>query len=515
MSFELKTHYEVNGWPHCTLNICRIKKLFANMLRPNQQITPHLLWKKCMFAKNLVMSSLLLSVWLWPATSNASRPQIIQPFVATEKFTPAQLKQDLQSIRDFIDATHPDISHSASPLLLEQAFTAIEKSLSKPMTANEFWHQTAKLNPLFNDAHWSVNLPEADTDMQQLIKKTGGMFPLEVHVRPDGELTVLALAGGDETPWRGATIESINGVLAPLLSRQLLALRHGDTPLNRANLLGPSFQLYYASVFGAPAEFNLQLKLNDKISEVKLPASKQAAVIGKTSENFLDNFRYRALNANTAYLKLGTFYWPDEQQIGTFTKEAFTRIQQSAAKTLIIDVRENRGGNDSAWIDHVMPYLADQPFRVGSHNKKKVIASRASISEPAGLVLESEFKTWYQPQVNNPLRFKGKVVVLTGRRTYSSAVQFSNVMQDFGFATLAGEGSYVRSRSTGGVQFMALPHSKLDLIVPRFWAARPQGGFTEQLLTPDWLIPDDVTASDALIDAVIAKVMRTQTSRQQ
>ncbi len=471
-----------------------------------------------MFAKNLLLSSLLLSVCVLPVTSAASTPAVqvkpVSQAVTTEKFTPSQLKQDLQSLRDFIDVTHPDISHSASPAQLEHAYAEITNNLTKPMTANEFWHQTAKLNPLFNDAHWSINLPETHSDMQQVIERTGGVFPLEVHMRPDGELTVLALAGGGETPWRGATIESINGVLAPLLSRQLLALRHGDTPFNRANLLGPSFQLYYASVFGTPAEFTLQIKQNDKVSVVKLPASKLAAVIGKTSKKFTDNFSYRALNTNTAYLKLGTFNWPDEQEIGSFAKDAFAKIQQSGANTLIIDIRENRGGNDSAWIDHVMPYLADQPFRVGSWNTKKVIASRATATEPAGLVIESEFKTWFQPQLTNPLRFKGKVVVLTGRRTYSSAVQFSNVMQDFGFATLAGESSYARARSTGGIQFFTLPHSKLEIIVPRFWSARPQGGFTEQLQTPDWLIPDDVTAPEALIDAVIAKVMRAQTSRQ-
>ena len=264
-----------------------------------------------MFAKNLVISTLLLSVCLLPVACQASGATVntgSQKAVQEEQFSPAQLKADLQSLRTYIDATHPDISHSASPAELEHAFLQIEASLTKPMTANEFWHQTATLNPLFNDAHWSVNLPEAQSDMQQLIKKNGGVFPLEVHMRPDGELTVLALAGGGETPWRGATIESINGVLAPQLGRQLLALRHGDNPLNRANLLGPSFQLYYASVFGSPAEFSLQLKQNDKITEVKLPASQQAAVIGKTSEKFADNFSYAVLDNNTAYLKLGTFY---------------------------------------------------------------------------------------------------------------------------------------------------------------------------------------------------------------
>ena len=57
--------------------------------------------------------------------------------------------------------------------------------------------------------------------MTQLIATSGGVFPLEVHVKPDGELVVLALAGGADTPWRGASIERINGVLASELSRPI------------------------------------------------------------------------------------------------------------------------------------------------------------------------------------------------------------------------------------------------------------------------------------------------------
>lgn len=424
----------------------------------------------------------------------------------TEQFSPAQLQADVASLQEFIAATHPDIRHSASPEQLARAYQEISASLTKSMTAHEFWLQAAKLNPLFNDAHWSVNLPETEHDLQTFIDRTGGVFPLEVHVKPDGELVVLALAGGADTPWRGATIESINGVAAPLLARQLLALRHGDTSMNRANLLGPMFQRMYAIAFGTPAEFNLQLKQNDKLTDLTLAASKRAAVLGTSGKEFSADFSYQALNANTAYLKLGTFVLPDEQVVGAFTKDVFTKIKNSGAKSLIIDVRENRGGNDSVWLDHVMPYLADKPFRTGSHAKKKVIASRASAAEPAGEVIESELKTWYQPQLANPLRFKGKVVVLTGRRTYSSAVQFSNVMQDFDFATLAGEASYVRARSTGGIQYFTLPHSKLFIVVPRFWVARPKGGFTEQLQTPDWLMQDDVTAPAALVQAVAKRL---------
>ncbi len=436
-----------------------------------------------------------------PATAATT----VQASTANTKLSPAQLKADLQSLQDFIAATHPDISHSADSQQLQQRLTQIAAGLNSAMTVGEFWLQAAQLNPLFNDAHWSINLPAAEADVAALIHTAGGVFPLEVHMRSDGELTVLAQAGGASSPWQGATIQRINGIAAAVLSRELLALRHGDTPMNRAHLLGPAFQLFYAKKLGTPAQFKLQLEHQGKLQDVTLAASQKVAVLGKTGATFADNFSYRPVNADTAYLKLGSFYWEDDQAVAAFTKDVFSKIQASGAKTLIIDVRENRGGNDSVWIEHVLPYLADQAFRVGSFGRKKVIASRASEAEPAGLVVDMEYKSWFPADLKNPLRFQGQVFVLIGRRSYSSAVQFSNVMQDFGFAKLVGEGSYVRSRSTGGIQFHQLPHSKLEIIVPRFWLARPSGGSNSQLLTPDWLLPDDVNAPEALIAALLAK----------
>ena len=445
-----------------------------------------------------------------PAHAAPATTVIAANKVQTAQFSPAQLKADLASLQEFIAATHPDLSHSADPQQLQQAFQQIEAQLTSPMSAAEFWLQTARLNPLFNDAHWSVNLPET-ADLAQLAK-TQRLFPLELQVRPDGEMLVLAQAGGKKSPWQGAVIQQINGVSAAQIGRELLALRHGDTPQNRANLLGPVFQLFYATKFGTPAQFDLLLEHQGKVQAVTLPASRETAVIGKTGVSFADNFQYKALNTNAAYVKIGSFAWEDDQAVAAFTKDTFSKIKASGAKTLIIDVRENRGGNDSVWIEHLLPYLADQPFRVGSFGRKKVIASRASKAEPAGLVVDMEYKTWFPADLDNPLRFSGQVFVLIGRRTYSSAVQFSNVMQDFGFATLVGESSYVRSRSTGGIQFFQLPHSKLQIIVPRFWLARPSGGVSAQLLTPDWLLPDVAAAPDALInlmlDAVAAKQQR-------
>ena len=79
------------------------------------------------------------------------------------------LKADLARLKAFIQATHPDVSHSASPEALVRAYAAIEAKLAQPMSRLQFWRELATLNPLFNDAHWSVTLPDPADELQRCL----------------------------------------------------------------------------------------------------------------------------------------------------------------------------------------------------------------------------------------------------------------------------------------------------------------------------------------------------------
>ncbi|PHV07159.1 hypothetical protein CSQ96_11395 [Janthinobacterium sp. BJB412] len=63
---------------------------------------------------------------------------------------------------------------------------------------------------------------------------------------------------------------------------------------------------------------------------------------------------------------------------------------------------------------------------------------------------------------------RGKTLVNIGPGTYSSAVLFANVMHDFCFANLVGDGGAARRTQSGGVRPFILPNSKLTPWVPRF-----------------------------------------------
>lgn len=422
------------------------------------------------------------------------------------RFTPAQQQADLQSLHAFVAQTHPEPAHSASVEVLKAAWARMAGKLNTAMSRQELWRELSTINPLLNDAHWVIDLPYEKQPLARVLQEGGALFPLELHVNAQGEIQVLTETGGAVSEWQGAQLLRINGVPAREVAEQLLARMHGDTPAFRANLLSARWATMYWKLYGSPAQYTLELAHNGKTERVQLAASRKLPRAAAQAEQFDSQFRFEKLPSNAAVLTLGTFYWPDGKAISAFTEKAFRELKASKIDTLIIDVRKNRGGNDDVWLDNVLPYLADKPYRTGSTWRKKVIPGRASGTEKVGDVVEGEISTWRQPPLDQPLRFHGRVFVLIGRETYSSAVLFSNVMQDFGFATLVGEAGYVRSRSSGGIQVHTLPHSGLEVVVPRFILARPAGDTAEALLRPDWQMPDDPLNERTLIDAVLERI---------
>jgi hypothetical protein len=188
---------------------------------------------------------------------------------------------------------------------------------------------------------------------------------------------------------------------------------------------------------------------------------------------------------DAAMLTLGSFAWPDKQQFLDFTRDAFSKIRAARSRTLIIDLRDNGGGDDVMWIEGVMPYIATKRFRTASHYRKRVIVADPAKHETVGDVVDGEIDTWFPPQPDNPLRFRGRLTVVVGAGTFSSAVSFVNVIQDFAFGTVAGVRDSVRVEQSGGARRTTLAHCGLIVVTPRFVLRRPSGARNPRLLTPD------------------------------
>ncbi|MFC5459682.1 S41 family peptidase [Massilia niabensis] len=425
------------------------------------------------------------------------------------RFTPEQLQQDLQAARDFIAVTHPKPDEWVSAQALQQAMHNAETQLRDPKTRDEAWRILARMNPVFADAHLAILQPEWHGQAREFLQSGGAFFPFEVQVDASGQLFVRAELGGAASSYARKRIERINGVAAKQVVDELLSLMHGDTPEFRAQLLSRRFWFFYWKVYGAPARFDLSVE-GQVLQREASTAQGQALQLGSDAP-FERMFHLKHLGNDTALLTINTFLWPDTEAFYAFTTAAFTRLRDEKVKTLLIDVREN-GGGDEIWRQGILRHIADKPFRNASTYIKKVIAGRAGAGEKVGDVVHGSATSWEQPQPDNPIRFKGQVYVLVGGTTYSAATLFANAVQDFGFGKLVGAAGYARARQSGGVQSRTLPNTGLEVVSPRFILDRPSGLREPVLLQPDIVLPDDPFNPQGLVDALLAR-LRTLPAR--
>ncbi|MFC0251872.1 S41 family peptidase [Massilia consociata] len=416
---------------------------------------------------------------------------VVVPATAGERaqgVTAAQFREDVAFIRDSITRMHPDPAFSTDPHAMERALAQLARGVPPTLTVDQAWQRLAALNPLLADGHFFIGHADWRSDTQRWLAAGGSLFPLEVEVGPDGTLLVRPdTASQAAAP---ARIVSVDGVPADVLVPALLEKVHGDTPGFRAALLAQRWWLYYWKTYGAPERYRLVLEQGGKRRTVDLPGSRALPLVMRKEAQ--SPFRL-AIEANgRAVLTVDSFDQADPAPFAAFTRDAFARIREAGVTELVIDISNNGGGNDALWLEGLMPYLANRPYRTGSTYRA---LTRPGGDAPASLV-DGEIATWRQPQPDHPLRFGGKVYVKIGAGTYSSAILFANVMRDFRFATLIGSGGLARQAQSGGVRTVRLPHTGLVLSLPRFILDPPAGRSPGALLEAQEL-PNGMPAAAA------------------
>jgi hypothetical protein len=416
---------------------------------------------------------------------------------AAPTFTATQMIADLRQLDRALQEMPADLAHSADPRLLARALMELEAKLAKspPLTRDQAWREFATLNPLLADGHLLVGFADWRGDVRAHLAGGGRLFPLAVNVTPDCELTVRQDPRSAHHPHAYAIIRTVNGVPGRELCEQLMARVHGDTRVFRADLLSRRFWFFHWKVFGAPADYVVtfepvaSLKLGGRLETI--PGTTALPGLLEAEENFRSQFDLHFVaeaadeDPTEAVLRLGTFAWPNKDDVLAFTRQSFESLRRRNIKSLTIDLRDNGGGNDDQWIEGVMPYLARERWRTASRYRKRVVTPDPAKGEKAGDVVDGEMETWFEPQPENPLRFRGKVRVLVGPGTYSSAVVMATVFQDFGFGEVIGTGNAVRANQSGGTRRTTLTNTGLVFVSPRFVLTRPSGAKQPELLAPE------------------------------
>ncbi len=186
-------------------------------------------------------------------------------------------------------------------------------------------------------------------------------------------------------------------------------------------------------------------------------------------------YSFRINDDNTvAIMDFNSFSNPD--RMGQFADSMFTTLRNNNIKKLIIDVRNNSGGNSEVG-DTLLKYISPRPFaqmgkvliRISERTKQITGITEA----PSGWYFfdEPDENRMIKPMSAEQGRYDGQVYLLTSHYTFSSASSFSWTFKQFGMGTIIGEETGGMNVHFGDILRYTLPYSKLRCYISykRFW----------------------------------------------
>jgi hypothetical protein len=204
-------------------------------------------------------------------------------------------------------------------------------------------------------------------------------------------------------------------------------------------------------------------------------------------------------NQRTCYYRFDSFQNSEEQL--AYADSLFAELDRTAVQNLVIDLRFNSGGN-SNFGDYLLDYLTREPYRKAARMDVRLSELLFNTYEGyrefeglTGMTISRRVRL-EQPEARG-IRFDGKLYVLVGPGTFSSAGMFAAMVKDFQLGTLIGEETGATRECFGEVLNVRLPNSdlKLNVSCKRWFAPVPQFDDSRRGTVPDIPVDDGVLES--------------------
>ena len=374
---------------------------------------------------------------------------------------------------------------------------------------------------------------------------SGGRF-LPLFIRVDGDRVLLTRTADAEGRLRsGMELETLNGEPVAQWIERSGAFVSADEPA----LLHAQLEQSFPAVlwFMDPAATSISVSATDaggEVTEIDLPAIalgdlRAIAAAHPTPAPDLGPERsWRMLEGGVAYLRPGPFGEtapaddaPSYQTAGfaAFVDQAFADFLAAGATDLIVDLRDNPGG-DNSFSDLIVAWFADRPFRFASsftlraspQTKAWYAGHPAAADDAIGTALAEveaaqpngaryPFDLPFATPRDGP-RFQGRVHVLVNRHSYSNAASMAAMIQDYGFGQVLGEETSDPPSTYASILSFDLPETGVRVEYPKSRIIRPNGDESSRGVIPDHAIPRPPVgeARDLVLEQAAAWVRRAE-----
>lgn len=391
------------------------------------------------------------------------------------KIPAVQLREDFQILRKTLEEGHPGLYWYSSKSAMNAYFDSTYRLIQQPMSEVDFFKVLLPVVGRIRCVHTALVFSEKTRNQRFRLAKA---LPFRFYFS-QGKLYIHQNL--IDATHEGAQLLTVNGVsVDSLIARLLLCLpADGYNQTFKQDLLNHGlFREGYALYIGQPNSFAVTARdTAGKLVQFAVPAKSQQeinqlAVARRKPRPRKDIDLTFQPHPQTAILTINTF----EISTGRFNdtiKTVFRTLQQTRTKHLIIDLRNNGGGNNQN-VTELFAYIADKPFR---HLKKTEmlthrfthlnhVENAIDFRKLRGiLTTEGTYSMNYLYAGTVPKKpasefpFRGKVVVLTSGGTISAASEFVALAHAHKRALVVGE-------ETGGCYYGATGGRYLNLILP-------------------------------------------------
>ena len=395
-----------------------------------------------------------------------------------------KLRNDFDLFRETIQKVHPGLYRYKNKAELDRIFSNNFALLNHDMNQFNFGKIVMTVVSAVEDGHTSTNLPRL---LVKYYEDHDKLFPIPLYLR-EGHAYVIC----DELKGLSPATEilAINGHPISAIQQAMFALLPGDgkiTTKKRHIINEGAFPILYQLIYGDGNSFLVQYKTTmGKVANYTISARfvKDFPCEPRLETSSSTDLEFKLLQKGTALLKIRSF---EMNRVGgrdnfrAFLDSNFSKVRSMNIEHLIVDVRDNGGGDDDlgAWL---YSYLADKPFNY-----------YRSINRTDGVAINKAHPN-LQLQQPNSLNFKGDCYFLINGRSFSTTSEFCSIAKSNNRGSFIGEetgGGYYGDTS-GEELKLALPNSGITIMIPKikYTLEVHQTVFKDRGVIPDYtLIP--------------------------
>lgn len=454
--------------------------------------------------------------------------------VLTRTYTPAQLQSDFKMLRFILEKAHPSLYWYHIKEKLQRKIDSTFFLLNKNMTEREFYQV---VSPMLAQIHCGHTTIEPSENYQN----QGKRLPLD-FIFSDEKAYILYNYSLQKEIKIGANVLSINGIPIFEILQKILPTLSSDAnnPQGKWADIEENFANYYDLIIEQPDTFLLtcQEPITEKIVYYKIPA-KDDDFLRAYTKNYNEEIQKRkALSfeilkeSKTSILSINSFLPIDfknsKQKFKPFIQKVFKTIKKQNIQNLIIDLRQNTGG-EMLYVNELFSYVMDKNYTfidnilVSSDEKlpkfegieisKNAIyhQKNAQKNDTGAFLVKESFYPFLKIQKPKKNSFKGKIYILIGKKTFSAAALCTSLFYAYQRAIFVGEetGGGANGFTAGDFINLTLPETQLQVEIPieRWTKSIPTYSHKNKGIIPHYTfisnIEDILQNKDTTIDFVL------------